>query len=70
MIVDVIVEGAAVNCDDCNPPDNYGRDAAERTVEWNQHIAAAACAVVDDERCSRDTASAFPSYGFATMAAS
>jgi hypothetical protein len=46
------VEAAAVHCDDCNPGDSYGRDAAERTVELNQPIAAAACAVVDDERCS------------------
>lgn len=29
--------------------DAYGRDSAERTVELNQHVAAAANAVVDDE---------------------
>lgn len=29
--------------------DAYGRDAAERTVELNPHVAAAANAIVDDE---------------------
>lgn len=30
---DVVAQGKAVDCQQCNPKDEFGRDAAERTVE-------------------------------------